>query len=458
MKKILLQVDTTRDVLTDWAGSPFSGLSVVNGDTALICARFTESVAGVVPLDLSGALALRVTVKSARTSSATLWTFQDAYNGGNYPAGEILASGYVTWLVSFSDAAIDTAIGTGESAAGYLELSYLDAGNNPQTLTQIPLTIYQQEDTGAEGTPPPTRPTYLTASEIALSYVANTLFDANTIIAATADNTPAALTVGEQTVVGRLTGGNIKALSTAELSGLLSGTSPTFATVNATTFDTNVAAAGVTLAGTTLSADGTDADISISVTPKGTGSVVISKVDIDAGTIDGTTIGATTPAAGTFMTLTTSGNYTFSGTTFQILANTADGADSKRVILCGGGDSSSTRGAQVALHGNEHATLAGDLILAAGNVSGGEIALQAGGATVGSITGTGLNGCVIGATTPAAATVTSLTLGTDNYIYLNGSASVDGSIRMSYLTSADAVLYEKRVAGAWVAKQILEMT
>ncbi len=46
--------------------------------------------------------------------------------------------------------------------------------------------------------------------------------------------------------------------------------------VNATTFDTNVAAAGVTLVGTTLSADGTDTNIDINVTPKGTGAVNMS--------------------------------------------------------------------------------------------------------------------------------------------------------------------------------------
>ncbi len=49
-------------------------------------------------------------------------------------------------------------------------------------------------------------------------------------------------------------------------------TSSTF--VNATTFDTNVAAAGVTLVGTTLSADGTDTNIDINITPKGTGAAV----------------------------------------------------------------------------------------------------------------------------------------------------------------------------------------
>ena len=59
-------------------------------------------------------------------------------------------------------------------------------------------------------------------------------------------------------------------------------------TVNATTFDTNVAASGVTLTGTTLSADGTDADISINITAKGTGKVIIDDLNLSgltAGTL-----------------------------------------------------------------------------------------------------------------------------------------------------------------------------
>lgn len=59
--------------------------------------------------------------------------------------------------------------------------------------------------------------------------------------------------------------------------------------VKAGTFDTNVAAAGVTLTAVTLSADGTNTDIPINITPKGTGSVVMSKVDIGGGTVDGIT-------------------------------------------------------------------------------------------------------------------------------------------------------------------------
>jgi hypothetical protein len=57
------------------------------------------------------------------------------------------------------------------------------------------------------------------------------------------------------------------------IDNLTTGKTVTATTVNATTFDTNVAAAAVTLAGTTLAADGTDANISLTLTPKGSGIV-----------------------------------------------------------------------------------------------------------------------------------------------------------------------------------------
>lgn len=55
---------------------------------------------------------------------------------------------------------------------------------------------------------------------------------------------------------------------------------PTVTTIYATTFDTNVVAAGTTLSGTTLSADGTDVDIDITVTPKGAGDLVLTTGDV----------------------------------------------------------------------------------------------------------------------------------------------------------------------------------
>ena len=79
-----------------------------------------------------------------------------------------------------------------------------------------------------------------------------------------------------QVSVNNLTTGKAVSAST------VTATTVTATTVNGTTFDTNIAAAGVTLAGTTLAADGTDTNISITLTPKGTGVVTTAASYSDA--------------------------------------------------------------------------------------------------------------------------------------------------------------------------------
>lgn len=101
-----------------------------------------------------------------------------------------------------------------------------------------------------------------------------------------------------------ITGGAISGVTfTGSFTGVTS--------IESTTFATSAAAAGTNLTGNTLAADGTDTNIDINITPKGTGEVNITKVDIDSGTIDGTTVGATTAASvrGTAVTATTSIGY-----------------------------------------------------------------------------------------------------------------------------------------------------
>jgi hypothetical protein len=71
----------------------------------------------------------------------------------------------------------------------------------------------------------------------------------------------------KQVSIDNLTAGKAVSAST------VTATTVTGTTVNGTTFDTNIAAAGVTLAGTTLAADGTDTNISLTLTPKGSGVV-----------------------------------------------------------------------------------------------------------------------------------------------------------------------------------------
>ena len=78
---------------------------------------------------------------------------------------------------------------------------------------------------------------------------------------------------GDITIAGGTNIGTVGAGNTITIN--LDGTI-TLTRVNATTFDTNVAAAGVTLAGVSLIADGTDANIPINLTAKGTGKVVAS--------------------------------------------------------------------------------------------------------------------------------------------------------------------------------------
>lgn len=91
-------------------------------------------------------------------------------------------------------------------------------------------------------------------------------------------------------------------------------TNATFGTltlVNANSITTSNLVTGVTLSGNTLAADGTDANIDINITPKGTGEVNITNIDVLSGKVPFNTI--TNRAYGIF--------YDLSDQTF--LANTA---------------------------------------------------------------------------------------------------------------------------------------
>jgi hypothetical protein len=80
-----------------------------------------------------------------------------------------------------------------------------------------------------------------------------------------------------------ITGGTISGVTfTGSFSGITS--------IDSTTFTTSNAAAGVTLTGSTLSADGTDTNIDINITPKGTGEVNITNIDVVSGKVPFSTI------------------------------------------------------------------------------------------------------------------------------------------------------------------------
>jgi hypothetical protein len=80
-----------------------------------------------------------------------------------------------------------------------------------------------------------------------------------------------------------ITGGSISGVTlTGSFNGITSIESGSFATSNATT--------GVTLTDNTLSADGTDTNIDINITPKGTGEVNVTNIDVLSGKVPFNTI------------------------------------------------------------------------------------------------------------------------------------------------------------------------
>jgi len=100
-------------------------------------------------------------------------------------------------------------------------------------------------------------------------------------------------------------------------------------TASGPTYETSNAAAGLTITDNDITADGTDTNIDIDITPKGTGEVNLPKVDIDGGAIDGTAIGAGSASTGAFTTLSASSTTTLSNLT----ASTALALDGSKNVV-----------------------------------------------------------------------------------------------------------------------------
>jgi len=71
-----------------------------------------------------------------------------------------------------------------------------------------------------------------------------------------------------------------------------------------------------------------------------------------------------------------SGHLRYLTTTSKIIADTSDGSDSKRIYLCGGGDSGSGRGAYFIAIGNEYTSNAGNAYMLSGDISGAEVYIR----------------------------------------------------------------------------------
>ena len=127
------------------------------------------------------------------------------------------------------------------------------------------------------------------------------------------------------------------------------------------------------------------------------GTAYLDTVDIDAGAIDGTTIGATTPAAGDFTRVV------LTAAPGKLVSNTADGSDNNIVAICGGGDTATSRGGIISLYGNETSSTPGDVFISSGQVSTGKIKFHTGSSSTLGLTIDENQKVGIGTTTPTNA-------------------------------------------------------
>ena len=171
-------VQINRSTVKDWGASK-AVTKFVYGDTIHLASKiedFDYLTNAYIPkdftLDGGNPQALRVLIRKELDSSSTLYSFQDSYNNGELAGFGDLTVGQVEWSIALSDAQIKTDLdAAGGTLTAYLEISYLDGNAIPSTIVQVPITIVDQVDDGAAGTPPPSSPVYLTAVEIAAIYV-----------------------------------------------------------------------------------------------------------------------------------------------------------------------------------------------------------------------------------------------------------------------------------------------
>lgn len=131
------------------------------------------------------------------------------------------ATGIFVFTIDANTQAFQAAIsGSRSLSTGIFEHQILDVSSNIISAVSFPIILDNILDDGA-AVPAATTGNYYTKTEGDARYVELTDYDANTILAATADNTPVAVTVAESTILGRAAGGSIDDLSAAQVLTIL---------------------------------------------------------------------------------------------------------------------------------------------------------------------------------------------------------------------------------------------
>lgn len=122
-----------------------------------------------------------------------------------------LGTSSVTDLSDVTDVGSGIIISAAERTAIGTATTHIANSSNPHSVTAA------QVGADPEGTAASAVATHAGLSDPHPGYVLETLFDAQTVLAATLDDTPFALLVGEGTIVGRAVGGNVTALTGAQV-------------------------------------------------------------------------------------------------------------------------------------------------------------------------------------------------------------------------------------------------
>lgn len=174
----------------------------------------------------------------------------------------------------------------------------------------------------------------------------------------------------------------------------------------------------------------------------------VTTIDINGGSIDGTTIGANTPAAGTFSTLNATGSGSIVGKV-TITGNTSSGG---QLIL----REQTTGGGTDAITIKPPATLAASytLTLPIDDGDNGEILSTDGNGILSWTTNVGgggaLSGTTLGLTNDLSMNYDSGT--TIRYIYLNNTAATTTNKWRIYVDSAGDLQFERYDGAAWISK------
>lgn len=204
-----------------------------------------------------------------------MWVYKTT--GQAYMLANVAANSATWSLLGPGSSDVDTLTGDSGGAISPLAGTITLAGGTNITTAGAGNTITANLDAAITLATSVTSPIYTAAAGLAINTVAGNDITVKLGDAAAANKISFVDSASAEVAKIDSNGGITGVAGTLTTLGV---TTITATTVNGTTFDTNVAAAGVTLAGTTLAADGTDADISLTLTPKGTGNVTVTTGDV----------------------------------------------------------------------------------------------------------------------------------------------------------------------------------